>query len=178
MAITLLELSSARPATFNTKARTKARKDETRDGQETVQYRQLISRAVTQRLHSPSFDDLIKTKVGDTPAHSLEEWEMQERCIARNKARLEAEELGIPWSKTALLLARTGPLQIEHHTHNQKLTADSAIHSRCRKRRPASPRPHHNSVRSAAEKHKQEPRGDSTERGNDIHVWRLQRCSA
>ena len=107
MAITLLELSSARPSNFNTDARTKARKDETRGGREAVQYRQLISRAVTQRLHSPSLDDLTNTKAGDTTVHFLEEWELQERCIARNKARVEAEKLGIPWSKTAHVLACT-----------------------------------------------------------------------
>jgi len=107
MAITLLELSSAKPSNLNTDAHTRVRKDNTNDGLETVQYRQLISRAVTQRLHSPSLDDLTKTKAGVAPVQSLEEWELQERCIARNKARNEAEELGIPWSKTAHLLACT-----------------------------------------------------------------------
>ncbi|KAI4629473.1 uncharacterized protein J4E87_003737 [Alternaria ethzedia] len=99
MAITLLELSSAKPSNFNTDVHTRARKDKTNNDQEAVQYRQLISRAVTQRLHSPSLDDLTKTKVGVTPVQSLEEWELQERCIAQSKARIEAEELGIPWTQ-------------------------------------------------------------------------------
>jgi len=109
MAITLLELSSAKPSNLNTDAHLQAREDETNDGREAVQYRQLISRAVTQRLHSPSLEDLTKTKVGVAPVQSLEEWELQERCIARNKARVEAEKLGISWSKTARLLACTRP---------------------------------------------------------------------
>ncbi|KAI4960379.1 hypothetical protein J4E86_002001 [Alternaria arbusti] len=99
MAITLLELSSAKPSNFNTDVHTRARKDKINSGQEGVQYRQLISRAVTQRLHSPSLDDLTKKKAGDAPVHSLEQWELQERCIARSKARTEAEELGIPWTQ-------------------------------------------------------------------------------
>ncbi|KAI4658977.1 uncharacterized protein J4E79_006737 [Alternaria viburni] len=99
MTITLLKLSSAKPSNFNNDAHTRVRKENTNDGLETVQYRQLISRAVTQRLHSPSLDDLTKTKAGVAPIQSLEEWELQERCIARNKARNEAEELGIPWTR-------------------------------------------------------------------------------
>jgi len=178
MAITLLELSSAKSSNLNTDAHTRVRKDNTNDVLETVQYRQLISRAVTQRLHSPSLDDLTKTQVGVAPVQSLEEWELQERCIARNKSRIEAEELGIPWCKNACLFARTGLPQIDCHTHKQDLTANSTIHPRCRKRRPASPCPHPNSVRSTAEKHKQEPRGDQTERGDEIQIWRLQRISA
>ena len=107
MAITLLELSSTKSSNFSTDAHPQAREDETNDGREAVQYRQLISRAVTQRLHSPSLDDLTKTKAGDTHVHSLVQWELQERCIARNKARIETEGLGIPWSKTTHLLACT-----------------------------------------------------------------------
>ncbi|KAI4954518.1 hypothetical protein J4E91_002231 [Alternaria rosae] len=99
MAITLLEMGSIKPSNFNTDVYPQARKDATNDGRAAVQYRQLISRAVTQRLHSPSLDDLTKTNLGDVPVHSLEEWELQERCIARNKARTEAEELGIPWTQ-------------------------------------------------------------------------------
>ena len=159
MATRSLELSSARPSYFNTDVHTRARKAKTNNVQEAVQYRQLISRAVTQRLHSPSLEDLTKTAAGNIIAHTLEEWEIQERCIARIKARNEAEEFGIPWSKTALL-ARTGPHQIDCHMHKQDLTANSTIHPRCRKRHSASPHPHPNSVRSTAEKHKPEPRGD------------------
>jgi len=105
MAITLLELSSTKRSDSNNHAYPQAHEDETDDDREAVQYRQLISRAVTQRLHSPSLDDLTKTKAGDVPIHSLEEWELQERCIARSKARIEAGELGIPWSKITHFLA-------------------------------------------------------------------------
>lgn len=160
MAITMLEMGSTKPSNFNTDVHPQARKDATNDGRAAVQYRQLISRAVTQRLHSPSLDDLTKTNLGDAPVHSLEEWELQERCIARNKARTEAEELCIPWSKTARLLACDGPAHIECYTHTQGLTAISAIYPRCQKRRSASPCPHAHSVRSTAEEYEEEPRGD------------------
>jgi hypothetical protein len=101
MAITLQGLNSAKPPSAHTEACLTRQRNATVDDRR-VQYRQLISRAVTQRLHSPSLDDLTKTDVGHTLAHTLKAWETQERCIARDKARNEAEMLGIPWSKTTL----------------------------------------------------------------------------
>jgi hypothetical protein len=59
-----------------------------------VQYRQLISRAVTQRLHSPSLSHL---KFQDVRADTLEAWELRERLISRDKARLETKILGVAW---------------------------------------------------------------------------------
>lgn len=132
MAITLEELDPAKSSSFNTNAYPKGQKDAIDDGKREVQYRQLISRAVTQRLHSPSLDDLTKTDVNDTLAHTLEAWEVQERCIARNKAWIETEMLGIPWSKTVLPLACIAPLlHIGLNMRMQGLTADSAICPRC-----------------------------------------------
>jgi hypothetical protein len=59
-----------------------------------VQYRQLVSRAVTQRLHSPS---LSHVRFEDLHADTFEAWELRERLIARDKAILETEKLGITW---------------------------------------------------------------------------------
>jgi hypothetical protein len=61
-----------------------------------VQYRQLISRAVTQRLHSPSLSHL---KHQDVRADTLEAWELRERLISRDKARVETKILGVAWGK-------------------------------------------------------------------------------
>jgi hypothetical protein len=64
-----------------------------------VQYRQLISRAVTQRLHSPSLSHL---KFQDVRADTLEAWELHERLISRDKARLETKMLGVAWGMYCL----------------------------------------------------------------------------
>jgi hypothetical protein len=98
MAIALRILDSADLARSKANAHPEVQQDIPCEEGKKVQYRQLVSRAVTQRLHSSSLEDLTKTTVDTTPAHTLEEWELQERCIARNKARVEAEMLGIPWS--------------------------------------------------------------------------------
>jgi hypothetical protein len=55
-----------------------------------VQYRQLVSRGATQRLHSPSLDHPLQT--------SNDAWEFNERQIARGKARRHIQTLGVPWS--------------------------------------------------------------------------------
>ncbi|KAG9190828.1 hypothetical protein G6011_08916 [Alternaria panax] len=98
MAITLQAPNSAKPPNVHTEASSTTQRNET-DDDRGVQYRQLISRAVTQRLHSPSLDGIMKTDVGDNFAHPLEAWETQERCTARDKAQTEAEILGIPWAQ-------------------------------------------------------------------------------
>jgi hypothetical protein len=98
MAIALRILDSADLARSKANAHPEVQQDILCEEGKKVQYRQLVSRAVTQRLHSSSLEDLTKTTVDTTPAHTLEEWELQERCIARNKARVETEMLGIPWS--------------------------------------------------------------------------------
>jgi hypothetical protein len=160
MAIKLQELKSVKPSGFKTATRPKALELGTNDGLKEVQYRQLVSRAVTQRLHSPSLDDFTKIGVNDTLAHTLEAWEVQERCIARSKARIEAEMLGIPWGEDILFCACIAPLHIKLDTQIQGLTASSAICPRCRKRHSARPRPHANTVRSPAEKDGQKPRSE------------------
>jgi hypothetical protein len=58
-----------------------------------VQYRQLVSRAATQRLHSPSLD-----RIPSAQHNVFETWEMQERQQAREKARMHAQSLGVSWS--------------------------------------------------------------------------------
>lgn len=50
-----------------------------------IEYRQLISRAVTQRLHSP-LDDV-----------SGDQWEIDERRTAQAKARARLCKLGVTW---------------------------------------------------------------------------------
>ncbi|KAF1935946.1 hypothetical protein EJ02DRAFT_360312 [Clathrospora elynae] len=60
-----------------------------------IQYRQLVSRAVTQRLHSPSLDDVSTSSLQNT----LEAWEMEERKKSRHKATMEARILGIAWEQ-------------------------------------------------------------------------------
>jgi hypothetical protein len=59
-----------------------------------VQYRQLVSRGITQRIHSPSLDDLTLPSLS-----SVEAWEKQERCTAREKACRELQRLGVSWSR-------------------------------------------------------------------------------
>ncbi|KAF2249470.1 hypothetical protein BU26DRAFT_595370 [Trematosphaeria pertusa] len=54
-----------------------------------VQYRQLVSRAVTQRLHSLSLDDLT-TFSGDA-------WEKTDRVKARERVRRDVQLLGVAW---------------------------------------------------------------------------------
>jgi hypothetical protein len=58
-----------------------------------VQYRQLVSRAATQRLHSPSLDE-------DLPAgdNKFLTWEMNERRKARNKAKMQVCMFDRSWS--------------------------------------------------------------------------------
>jgi hypothetical protein len=58
-----------------------------------VQYRQLVSRAATQRLHSPSLDRR------PSPQHNVFDiWEIQERQQARARAGIHARSLGVSWS--------------------------------------------------------------------------------
>ncbi|KAH8701289.1 hypothetical protein GQ44DRAFT_55837 [Phaeosphaeriaceae sp. PMI808] len=59
-----------------------------------VHYRQLVSRAVTQRLHSPSLDNLRPTS-GD----SITKWELGERTYAREKAKVHTGALGVTWDR-------------------------------------------------------------------------------
>ena len=68
-------------------------KEHTTEDQE-VQYRQLVSRAVTQRLHSPSLSNI---NLKDLYTDSWEAWELRERLIARNKAKIEIEGLRVSW---------------------------------------------------------------------------------
>ncbi|KAF2824901.1 hypothetical protein CC86DRAFT_296040 [Ophiobolus disseminans] len=58
-----------------------------------IEYRQLISRAVTQRLHSPSLDLPPAIPSSD----SLLNWELAERLLAREKAKQHTKALGIQW---------------------------------------------------------------------------------
>ncbi|KAI2482203.1 hypothetical protein Ptr902_06584 [Pyrenophora tritici-repentis] len=62
-----------------------------------VQYRQLISRATTQRLHSTSLEDLTRLERYIIMGSAVEAWELQERVIARGKAQAAIRKLGIPW---------------------------------------------------------------------------------
>jgi hypothetical protein len=126
MPIKQQELKSVKPSGFRTATRPKALEGGTNDGLKEMQYRQLVSRAVTQRLHSPSLDDFTKMGVNDTLAHTLEAWEVQERCIARSKARTEAEMLGIPWSEVIPSRA-CDSLHIKLDMQIQGLTVSSAI---------------------------------------------------
>ncbi|KAH7082397.1 hypothetical protein FB567DRAFT_474864 [Paraphoma chrysanthemicola] len=59
-----------------------------------VQYRQLISRAVTQRLHSPSLDSDQPDDKGYSDA-----WETNERRKARDKAKTQVLLLGRSWDE-------------------------------------------------------------------------------
>jgi hypothetical protein len=57
----------------------------------TIEYRQLISRAITQRLHS------------STPTKSsLDAWELAERKVAQTKARERLGKLGVTWGMSYL----------------------------------------------------------------------------
>ncbi|CAE7013116.1 hypothetical protein PTTW11_02454 [Pyrenophora teres f. teres] len=62
-----------------------------------VQYRQLISRATTQRLHSTSLDNLAQLQGHGIMDNTVEAWELRERGIARKKAQAAIQQLGIPW---------------------------------------------------------------------------------
>jgi len=74
-----------------------------RSGQETatedkaVQYRQLISRATTQRFHSTSVDDLTQIEDCGIMDNTVEAWELRERAVARAKAQATILQLDIPW---------------------------------------------------------------------------------
>ncbi|KAH7070697.1 hypothetical protein BKA63DRAFT_384426, partial [Paraphoma chrysanthemicola] len=59
-----------------------------------VQYRQLISRAVTQRLHSPSLDSNQPGNQENSDA-----WETNERSIARDKAKTQVLLLSKTWDE-------------------------------------------------------------------------------
>lgn len=58
-------------------------------------YRQLISRAVTQRLHSPTLDISRPADLGD----STLKWEFEERLKARRIAKGKVREIGVSWGK-------------------------------------------------------------------------------
>ncbi|KAF2125886.1 hypothetical protein P153DRAFT_400017 [Dothidotthia symphoricarpi CBS 119687] len=58
----------------------------------TAQYRLLVSRAVTQRLTSPSLDD-----IPPPPTTTLATWERTERLNARAKIIACLAVLGVPW---------------------------------------------------------------------------------
>ncbi|KAH4957363.1 hypothetical protein HBI18_181400 [Parastagonospora nodorum] len=63
----------------------------------TTEYRQLVSRAITQRLHSPT----------DTNS-SLDAWELAERKVARAKARERLGKLGVSWDEFVRDVERVG----------------------------------------------------------------------
>ncbi|KAH8639731.1 hypothetical protein IG631_07501 [Alternaria alternata] len=112
MAITLQERQSSKSSNAHTKGYSRTQRNATNDDRG-VQYRQLVSRAVTQRLHSPSLDDLTKTDVANKLAHPLKTWETQERSIARDKARIEAKMLDIPWKSATLEVHVLTPTRYE-----------------------------------------------------------------
>ena len=58
-----------------------------------VQYRQLVSRAMTQRLHSPTLSSRPRTI--DTDIDIFEAWEKAEREQAKDKAKAHANMLGV-----------------------------------------------------------------------------------
>ena len=62
-----------------------------------MQYRQLISRATTQRFHSTSLDGLTQPEHYGIMNDTVEAWELRERAIARAKAQATIRQLGIPW---------------------------------------------------------------------------------
>jgi hypothetical protein len=65
-----------------------------------IEYRQLVSRAVTQRLHSPA------------PSHDLDEFEVEERIVAKAKAHQRLRRLGVTWGNSAVTLHCINPLLI------------------------------------------------------------------
>lgn len=64
---------------------------------QTLQHRQLVSRAATQRLHSASLDE-----VAPLSTNCFEMWERQERLKSRAKARIQLEGLHITWGNIAV----------------------------------------------------------------------------
>ncbi|KAF1833462.1 hypothetical protein BDW02DRAFT_475505, partial [Decorospora gaudefroyi] len=64
-----------------------------------TQYRQLISRAATQRLHSPSLDNLPLDFTPNPNPDTMQAWETQERLTARQKAHATLQYLGISWEQ-------------------------------------------------------------------------------
>lgn len=66
-----------------------------------VQYRQLVSRATTQRLHSASLDNLTKLQDCVISATTVEAWELRERAIARGKTKAALRNLGITWGNVS-----------------------------------------------------------------------------
>jgi hypothetical protein len=62
-----------------------------------IEYRQLVSRSSTQRLHSPSLDPLGHVKT-DNPR----QWEIDDRKKSRAKAQQQLRMLGVSWSKAAI----------------------------------------------------------------------------
>lgn len=66
----------------------------------TIEYRQLVSRAVTQRLHSLA------------PNHDLDEWEVEERIVAKAKAQRRLQRLGVTWGTSAVTLHSINSLLI------------------------------------------------------------------
>ena len=60
-----------------------------------VQYRLLVSRAVTQRLHSPSLAEAPSSAV-----NTVEEWEKQDRRFAKANVEAGARLLGVSWRRS------------------------------------------------------------------------------
>lgn len=172
MAITLQERQSSKSSNAHTKGYSRTQRNATNDDRG-VQYRQLVSRAVTQRLHSPSLDDLTKTDVANKLAHPLKTWETQERSIARDKARVEAKMLDIPWSKTTFPLTCIPTLHTDSDMQIE-LTDDSKVYPRCRERYPLSPCPHANTIRSTLRGQDQEPRSEHEKRRSFIQIRRFE----
>jgi hypothetical protein len=59
-----------------------------------VQYRQLVSRAMTQRLHTPSLSSRPSSTI-DTNIDIFKAWEKAEREQAKEKAKAHADTLGV-----------------------------------------------------------------------------------
>lgn len=58
-----------------------------------VEYRQLVSRASTQRLHSPSLSNTRKLLASDP----LAQWELDERRMSKARMEERIRFLGINW---------------------------------------------------------------------------------
>jgi hypothetical protein len=59
-----------------------------------IEYRQLVSRSSTQRLHSPSLDYSRRAKTDN-----LIQWEIDDRQKSRAKVQQHIRMLGVSWSK-------------------------------------------------------------------------------
>jgi len=82
-------------------------RQETATEDKAVQYRQLISRATTQRFHSTLLDDLTQVENRGIMDNTVETWELREHAVARAKAQAMIRQLDIPWG--------TSQNQIFHH---------------------------------------------------------------